>query len=449
MFFPSLRAPSGVDCRTSTVTVVVIVGSVGSLLTHSGTSGAGVGAEVASGAGVGTLEVPWHGCQNSRGLRCWCWDSRLLRSWCRDTRRNRNFIGLDLDDLERNGASPVPFRASSESPALSQTSPGSHALLPDRFRSLGSRPGRLPLPQKSVTLCWAPTEPVRFHQLSSGILQITLHPFRYLSGSVREGEYDEHDEGHDEAAANLVDDNWGGSQYEPEVAEEEPSTEDTDLGNLIDFSTEARMGSMQFRYCAMRIDPSSDEERIAAAIPLGPLDSMDYDDDPLERQVADLYGASALEDVWRLSRGREYRSEEPLDVAEATQLRRDLLAEHEYPSSERTVFPELLYEHGVRYGDDSLLDIAQRELPLIMALGSAEHEREAGQYAVIRPTGDHMSVSTQTLERNEDYLLEQAASFARNIEQTRIARAAVRDVISRVHEAMVEVPSEDDTGGHA
>ncbi|KAJ7488628.1 hypothetical protein B0H11DRAFT_2230160 [Mycena galericulata] len=269
-------------------------------------------------------------------------------------------------------------------------------------------------------------------------------------------------DGHDAEGVQpheLVDDNWGGSQYDPEdmnVDATEPNP--TDLGDLIDFSETPRVGSMQIRYFSMRIEPTlTDEEdanpgRVAEAPSesmvwdtlLTPLQSelnrlTDHDLPVEERTVASLYSFSSSFDVFRLNSGREYRGEELLDVGEAVQARRDLLLEHEYPISPQTRFEELLYAFNIHHPGDTHDEIENIELGLILALGTAVSLREQGQQVRARPPGEHMAVSTQTLWRNLDALFEESARFARNVETMREARNAARAVHTRAIDAIDEL----------
>ncbi|KAK6984030.1 hypothetical protein R3P38DRAFT_3232840 [Favolaschia claudopus] len=156
----------------------------------------------------------------------------------------------------------------------------------------------------------------------------------------------------------LVDDNWGGSQYDDGSAEEDHEHGNADLADLIDFDqeVEARVGAMQLHYYSQRIvlpprRPESDsviQERADWINSLTPLQarlaalSIHY----YVRDADELFGGSSIADVDRLD---EYRQEEEglpeFTVDERLDLRRELVLAHYYPVDRYSSFGMRLATH--------------------------------------------------------------------------------------------------------
>ncbi|KAJ7447861.1 hypothetical protein B0H11DRAFT_1929362 [Mycena galericulata] len=307
----------------------------------------------------------------------------------------------------------------------------------------------------------------------------------------------------EEEPTELVDDNWGGSQYDPE--EDEVMVEVTpDLGDLIDLhGDDTRVGSMHIQYSAMRIEPTldldtepappeanevlplaSDEaddvsenvlpdgrpedaisleneiqaaqvqlEQIVVATQLTPLQALlnELPDQELpieERTVYSLYGYSSSLDVFRLSLERERLGNDELDIAERIQTRRDLLLEHQYPISAETNSLELRYAFEVRRRVPYSV-AEEAELSLILSLAEVESIEVEARNARLVGSGIHMSVSTQQLEYGADHLLSDAAEFVRNIEVTCSARSEAWRVHARALRALDDTAREDSLFGIA
>ncbi|KAJ7602921.1 hypothetical protein DFH06DRAFT_1152409 [Mycena polygramma] len=260
----------------------------------------------------------------------------------------------------------------------------------------------------------------------------------YVEEDHAEVDYSDHHHAHE-----LVDDHWGGSQYDPDAApDDHPSPED--LGELVNLDNEPtpRIGAMHFQGYAMRVEPDL-------------LDLMDTDISPsplvigttltrtqsllLEARlqgsapsptlaVAELYEETAVHDIIVLREYRRGNLMDPFSDAELDELRRELVLEHEYPVSRYTNYDDVM--HHFRLHEGPATSESMDEWAAITTLGAAEHcEIEA---AVVRSMrlGHHMNLSTGVLAMGIDRLTSDAAEYVPHLQALREAQseaAAVRD----------------------
>ncbi|KAJ7473042.1 hypothetical protein B0H11DRAFT_2236588 [Mycena galericulata] len=229
----------------------------------------------------------------------------------------------------------------------------------------------------------------------------------------------------------LVDDNWGGSQYNHEDIDDGPgpTADSGDLRDLIDFDqvAEPRAGAMQFQYFSLRIEPEDSDESAENATHEAPPDTsvnlrestphepvrelqgialtelemelaeIPYLDVPASgRTIKDLWGPSAEVDVGLLNDIRMERGLPEFTREEHDAKQRQLVQEHEYPISRWTTFDELAYKYQVLQGNSPTSRSATEEWEIILEYDASVHARTTLHSIWIpRPIG--VSVSTATL----------------------------------------------------
>ncbi|KAJ6485364.1 hypothetical protein C8R47DRAFT_1072721 [Mycena vitilis] len=279
---------------------------------------------------------------------------------------------------------------------------------------------------------------------------------RVDDGFVEEDHVDGQGEAHE--SAELIDDQWGGSQYDAD-AEDGPASANDDP-DLIDFSEPdgVRVGAMHWQSFSMRIQ-SDDEPGGASPQPEGRptidplfshmvrnavltetqqlLNELTGRYTPEEYRTVDgLYGVSASVDLVSLQDARERNHEVPYTPEELDELHCTLLREHEYPVNEYTTYEGAMFRYRLFESSDppDSLD----EWAAIMTLGAAEHCRQEAHRARSLPAGHHMSLSTQTLTYGVPRLVVEAAAFVPNIQAIRHTRRAVRAVLETAGTALAE-----------
>ncbi|KAJ7635995.1 hypothetical protein DFH06DRAFT_1336150 [Mycena polygramma] len=272
--------------------------------------------------------------------------------------------------------------------------------------------------------------------------------------------HEPHDHSHENPDDGLVDDAWGGSQYDPD---DDPVRGGNEPGDLIDFNetAETRVGAMHFQHFSMRIEPTSDEPSDA------PDDTPELVIDPLfanrpplvrdvvltrtqallsklperygredERTIDDLYGPSSSVDVVMIQDARERNNEEPYSEDEIQELRRELLREHDYPITDYTSYEEAMFRFQLF--EEPATPESMDEWAAIMTLGAAEHCRQEGLHVHSLPLGDHMSLSTWTLEYGTHRLVSDAAAYVPHIQAIRTAHAAAERTAEIARAALLE-----------
>ncbi|KAJ7022618.1 hypothetical protein C8F04DRAFT_1194343 [Mycena alexandri] len=252
------------------------------------------------------------------------------------------------------------------------------------------------------------------------------------------------------AEDDQVDDNWGGSQFDPEDIEEAVPTEpqEGDLVDLIDLADEAtpRMGAMGVRYFSMRVEvpvaPLSDQ---AAEVGLTPLQEYlfaanIYEPANRPRSIENVYGPSAMIDMARIAEHRERNGETPLSEEAQENLRRELVLSHEYPVSKYTSFDEETYRYHLLH-DGTGASEDPDEWAIILALGAAESCREEADAVLAGNRGAHVAVSTQQLDYHMDSLVRLAEQFVEPINHNKTLLQAARDIARVTRDGLREAPS--------
>ncbi|KAJ7604882.1 hypothetical protein DFH06DRAFT_1150829 [Mycena polygramma] len=281
---------------------------------------------------------------------------------------------------------------------------------------------------------------------------------RVDEGFVDEDHIDDPAEAGGQPQEELVNDHWGGSQYDPD-ADTHPSVAD-ESPDLIDLSEAegARVGAMHWRHFSMRIEPDDEEGASTSERPT--VDPLFAQRGPLvceaalsetqrllseltgrytpdnERTVDGLYGVSASADVVNLQDVRARNLEEPYTPEQLHELQCALLREHEYPVSEYTTYNDAMFQYKLFEGTDRAGPLD--EWAAIMTLGAAEHCRdEAWRVRSLRP-GTHMTLSTRTLEYGMDRLVSDAAEYVPILQAIHEARSAIGVVIDTTRAALAE-----------
>ncbi|KAJ7637961.1 hypothetical protein DFH06DRAFT_1335609 [Mycena polygramma] len=257
----------------------------------------------------------------------------------------------------------------------------------------------------------------------------------------------------------LVDDHWGGSQFDPDHGHEEHAhspAEINDLGDLIDLGDgpTARVGAMHFQGYSMRVEPElePDIEETGDEGTTSPVDETEASTGPTlgevtltrtqlllceahgiepERSVtlvSELYEATAYHDLIRLREYRRVNGLPPYSEEELSEFRRELVTEHEYLVSEFTNYDDAMHHFQIHEGPAT--EESMSEWAAIMVLGAAEHCQLEASVAGSMPLGNHMTLNSRDLERDAERLLADAARYVPHLQDMRDAldtAIAVRD----------------------
>ncbi|KAJ7654146.1 hypothetical protein DFH06DRAFT_1133694 [Mycena polygramma] len=236
-----------------------------------------------------------------------------------------------------------------------------------------------------------------------------------------------------DASQALVDDHWGGSQFDPDhdVDENPPA----DLGDLISFEEDAapRVGAMHLPgFFSMRIGPESlSLEELEGGVLVSRTQVLLCEArglDPADPATVldELYEDAALHDIVRLREYRRLNDLPPYTEAELSQIRDELVEEHEYPVSAYTNYDDAMHHYRIHEGPATAESMD--EWAAIMTLGAAEHCEIEGAVAQSMPLGNHMTLSTRTLEMGIDRLASDAAEYVPHLQDLRAAQSAATAV---------------------
>ncbi|KAJ7610035.1 hypothetical protein DFH06DRAFT_1148272 [Mycena polygramma] len=265
----------------------------------------------------------------------------------------------------------------------------------------------------------------------------------------------------------VVDDHWGGSQYDPDEAE--PLMHGDEDRDLIEFAEVdgARVGAMHWQNYSMRIQPdyepdvSSSETHQEDSPPERPTTDPLFDyraplvrdsvltetqrllseltqnygrDD--ERTVDSLYGITSHMDVVSLQDARFRDHEELYTEEELTALRGALVREHDYGVSPYTTYEDAMFHF--RLFEDSEQAGSLDEWAAVMTIGAAEHCREEALRVRSLDQGSHRSLSTRTLEYGTQRLIADASEYVQPIQAIRHAQRAANAVLETLQAALDE-----------